>query len=331
MFRYKMLKMSKYKLSATQYQVLGAIERTNSTSPSVISKQLKLRMHTVQHAIARLYASEAFSQAPFIDIHRTGRRWCGIFLSTSGSEAQEAAFKRSVTNHPQVGWCAELNGAFSWGIAIAVDSPIEVDRFLKDLTCSSRASIYKKSVSFRTALMDCPRRYLSPRAPPEPHYYIVDGVSSVSVDTIDKSILARLTEYPRASMRDLAAMLGIPHTTIDMRLKKLRAKKLLLGNSIQLNLSLLGRQLHKVLVFSRGKDDKLSSAMRRFALNHPLVSHFVESVGGWDFEFNIEVESLGEVSQFEGLLRRTFPDAIHDTVPLGIAAVHTLRRWVDPG
>jgi hypothetical protein len=52
--------------------------------------------------------------------------------------------------------------------------------------------------------------------------------------------------------------------------------------------------------------------MRRLALNHPLVSHFVASVlgAGGDFEFNREVESLREVSQFEGLLRRASPDLI---------------------
>jgi DNA-binding Lrp family transcriptional regulator len=328
MYRYIVKNMSKNALSETQRQVLGAIERTNSTSPSVIAKQLKLKTHTVQHAIARLQSSNAFSQAPFIDIHRTGRRWCGIFLSTSGSEAEESAFRKFIINHVQVGWCAELNGSFSWGIAIAVASPIEVDRFLKEVSLCSRASVYKKSLSFRTALMDCPRRYLSPRAPSEPHYYIVDGVDRIEIDILDRQILARLTEHPHASVRQLGAILGMPHTTIDLRLKKLREKKLLLGNSIQVNLSLLGRQLHKVLVFCRWKDDQLSGNLRRFALTHPLVSHFVESVGAWDFEFNIEVESLGEVSRFEGLLRRAFPDVVKDTVSLGIAAVHTLRRWV---
>jgi DNA-binding Lrp family transcriptional regulator len=67
--------------------------------------------------------------------------------------------------------------------------------------------------------------------------------------------------------------------------------------------------------------------MQRFALHHPYVSHFVETIGSWDFELNVEVESLSQLQEFESDLRREFPNAIHDVTALGVAKVHTLRRF----
>jgi DNA-binding Lrp family transcriptional regulator len=233
---------------------------------------------------------------------------------------------RFITNHPSVGWFSELHGSFSIGVALAISNPKQVDTFLKELISESDVSIYKKSIAFRLAIMDCPRQYLAPHATSQATHCIEDGVQHVITDSTDEAILQALTQLPDSSTREIGARLGMPHTTVDLRLRKLRASSVLLGHSLHIVPEKLGRQLHKLLVFTHNKSAQLSLDMRSFAANHPNVSHFVENIGEWDFEFNVEVLSLEDLRQCEYSLRAQFDSKINDIVTLGLSKLHSLRR-----
>jgi DNA-binding Lrp family transcriptional regulator len=248
-------------------------------------------------------------------------------MSLSGEGDQVARAVRFIAGHSRVGWLAELHGSFSIGVALAVTYPKQADAFLKELVSESGVRVYKKSFAFRLSLMDCPRHYLGRRTVSRATHCIEDGVEAVSIDSIDVDILRALTAYPDSSIRELGARVGIPHTTVDLRLRKLRASRVLLGHSTHVSLEKLGRQLHKLLVFTRAKSEKVSQEMKRFAVNHPLVSHYIENVGEWDFEFNVEVESLAQLQEFETQLRHRFDPLIDDVQSLGISKVHSLRRF----
>lgn len=319
--------MNRNTLSARDSAILAEIELADTISPSVIARRLKVRTHTVQHSLARMRSSGVFSRGPFIDIHRLGMRWCGIFMSISGDGAQISHATRFITQQPRVGWFAELHGSFSIGLALAVSSPKQADSFLKELARECGITIYKKSIAFRLSLMDCPRQYLSRRMSRREFHYIEDGVESVSIDSTDVRILQAFTTFPDSSIRELASRVGMPHTTVDLRLRKLKANRVLLGHSIHIYPEKLGRQLHKLLVYTRAKSEQASRKMRTFAVTHPLVSHFIENIGGWDFEFNVEIESLAQLQEFENQLRRESAPLINDVVSLGISKVHSLRRF----
>ncbi len=318
--------MNKMRLSTIELAILSEIEFADVISPATIARRLKMRTHTVQRALSRLREHQVYIRRPFIDIHRMGLRWCAIFMSLLGDEGDLNTATRFITNHPSVGWFSELHGSFSIGIALAINHPKQVDTFLKELIRESDVRIYKKSIAFRLAIMDCPRQYLAPHAANRATHFIEDGVQGVITDSSDEAILQALTELPESSTREIGAHLGMPHTTVDLRLRKLRANRVLLGHSLHIVPEKLGRQLHKLLVFTHDKSEKLSLGMRRFAVKHPDVSHFVENIGEWDFEFNVEVRSLEDLRKFEYSLRAEFDSKIHDIVTLGLSKLYSLRR-----
>jgi DNA-binding Lrp family transcriptional regulator len=320
--------MNRYLLTQRDLAILAEIELADDISPSAIARRLKLRVHTVQHSLAKLRAGNVFTRGAFIDIHRLGMRWCGIFMSLHGDSSQMERATHFIASHSSVGWFAELHGSFSVGVAMAVSNPKQADTFLKELIDACDVGLYKKSVAFRLCLLDCSRQYLSERSVKRSTHYIEDGATPASIDAVDVRILEALAGLPEASTRDLGSKLGMPHTTVDLRLRKLREKRILLGHSIHIAPERLGRQLYKVLMYTRAKSEKISLRARAFAIDHPLVSHFVESIGGWDFEFNIEVANLTQLREFESQLRREFEPAIDDIVSLGISKVHVLRRFV---
>jgi len=252
-------------------------------------------------------------------------------MSILGDSAELSAASRFIANHPSVGWFAELHGSFSIGVALAIRSPRQVDLFLKDLTKVTNVNVYKKSIAFRLSLLDCPRQYLSPRSSAPAAHYIEDGVEEVLIDSTDRRILRDLTNFPESSTREMGSRLGMPHTTVDLRVRKLRANRVLIGNSTYISPERLGRQLQKLLIFTRDRGEKLSLEMKKFALHYPNVSHFIENIGGWDFEYNIEIRSLSESREFENALREKFDQSINDIVTLGVSKVHSLRRFaVEP-
>jgi DNA-binding Lrp family transcriptional regulator len=315
-------------LSQLQRDILALTQFTDSLSANALAKRLKQKTHRIQYALSKLRASGILTRSPFIDIHRAGLRWCGIFLSLEGTERQQKAAHTYFHRHRRVGWFAELSGSYSIGLALAVGSPIDVDTFLKNLSAETGCLVYKKTVAFRTLLMDCPRQYLSDLASRDSPHIISDGVEPISLDGVDKEILLALTKHADASIRDLARLMGLPHSSLDVRVRKLRSKKILLGYSTIPNLHQLRRQLHKVLIYVSPNDSSTALLMRKFAVNHSLVSHYVESIGEWEYEMNIEVESLRDIAVFEQALRCAAAGRVRDTCVLNVSNVFQLRRWV---
>ena len=99
-----------------------------------------------------------------------------------------------------------------------------------------------------------------------------------------------------------------------------------MGQTIELNLKYLGRQTHKILVFAKGTTPELSEHLYKLNAKHSIVSHYIECLGPWDYELNIEVESLNEVTEFCNELQREYGESISDIVALNVAVVHKLRR-----
>ncbi len=108
------------------------------------------------------------------------------------------------------------------------------------------------------------------------------------------------------SRRELARKLGMPHSTLDSRLEKLRKAGVFRGCIYLRNTRLMGTSEFKLLVSVANRTSKLRDALRGFAKSQPNVITFVELMGDWDFELGVEVEHPADISAVCDVLRRTF-------------------------
>lgn len=319
--------MTIYTIGQRERDLLACIELAAAASAQEVAKKLKWRAHTVQYLLNKLFDNAVFKRSVFIDIHRLGYRYCGIYFSIQGSTSAKRMLLNQLKQHSRVGWLAELGGAYHYGMAIALRNPKEADEFLTEAITKSNCMIYKKALAFRLYLADLPRQYLSQKLAVQSPLSVSDGVPALEIDQSDRKVLATLSEYPDLSYRQMAIKAGLPHTTFDLRLRKLKQLGVWIGTTIELDLRCLKRNGYKVLVFARGKNTKFSEKLRKYAQMHPIVSHYIECLGTWDFELNVEAESTQELINLIEDLQERFGTDISDFSVMNILDVLKVKRY----
>lgn len=87
----------------------------------------------------------------------------------------------------------------------------------------------------------------------------------------------------------------------------------------------MGRQPYKLLVSTRTLaekfGEKLLAALERFE----VVYHYVECLGAWDFELNVETSSPVQLSEICDHVLASFPDEVIEVQALSILKVHKRR------
>lgn len=314
-------------LSPDEREILGTLELNGDLSASEIAAAIGKRPHTVQYLLGKLREAGAFKLTTNIDLHRLDRRYCGVFLSLASAPKSRLALIKLAAAEQQIGWVAEFAGQYDLGLALAVRTPVEADALLAKLLGKSKVEIVAKAVTFRLKLVDCPRGYLRKAAGTSSPVELVDNVPLGAIDLLDHKILSALDRNPELSHRASAQTLGIPHTTLELRIKKLRTQGILLNKIATPNLKLLKRELYKLLIFSRTRTEQLSNQLRLWASKHPLIPHYVEALGAWDYELNVEAESALELASTIQELHSNFGQQLQQVVALTMTQCHKFTRY----
>ncbi len=140
----------------------------------------------------------------------------------------------------------------------------------------------------------------------------------VKLEESDIKILKSIAFDWPSSNRELAAIVGLPASTIAYRIERMEREQLILGSRLWANFSLLGeyRYLHLLSVTA------LTPSVRRqfiaFAKRTQCISTFRSLLGHWDFVIDTHHPNPEQVAEFTESLHRDFPDLIAERTTLAV-------------
>ena len=105
---------------------------------------------------------------------------------------------------------------------------------------------------------------------------------------------------------ELSKKLSIPERTVAFRIKQLEKKGVIQGYRALFNLDLIGYETFKVDFFLRSISG-LSSFIE-YAHRHPNIIYVDQTIGGSDFEIDIEIENKSLFEMLMDELRTEFPE-----------------------
>lgn len=314
------------RLSQREKDILAYLELDTGTPIADIARKLRCRTHTVQYLLNKMRQRQIFKPVTYVDIHKLGLRYCGVFLSLRGSSVQLRRFIAKASRHTKLGWFAEVTGAFQFGLALATTTPKEADSEIQGLISDSGLHVAKKATSFRLELVDLPRGYLSAKLDKRSYISMSDGVDTVSISDLDRRILQAFDQHPWESHRGVARILGVPQSSLELRINRMKQLGVIKGSTVELDLGSMGRECRKLLIYTRDRSERFSRELLEWATLHPLVSHFICCFGEWDYEMNAEVLDSAELNNLCQELYHKFPDNIVSVEPLSIVRVHRFTR-----
>lgn len=114
------------------------------------------------------------------------------------------------------------------------------------------------------------------------------------LDELDLTLLATLSRSPDLTNKALAERLGLPESTCAYRLRMLRARGVIRGASLQVDLAALGRPVQAVIRVRLGNHNKLGVMTLFDALQRTTgVLQVFHVAGGDDFIVHVAVADAG--------------------------------------
>jgi DNA-binding Lrp family transcriptional regulator len=122
----------------------------------------------------------------------------------------------------------------------------------------------------------------------------------------DHKILAHLSKKGDLSSRELAQILGMPHSTVDYRLKSLRAKKVICGSLHEIKGVRIGLTNFLVQIGMEGLPQDVHLKFYDFCRYHPNIPHYSHEFGAWEYTLGVAVESHQTVNEVTNEIHREF-------------------------
>lgn len=280
--------------------LLAAVQLDAEQPVARLAKRCKLPTHVVHYHLRKLHEQGIIRRGAIVNHFRCGLQQWQIYLSLSPRAfKQRASLFAQLRRDSHVYWLAELGGDFHCGLSVTVASPDELPRFLSKLGEKFGARFTRKSFSQVLSYTVFPKKYLFAQYSTLAGQSITVDASAapMTVDTTDRAILGVLADAEVSSSPLMAKKLGIPRSTFEYRLKKMKESRLVERQVYYINARLLGFLTFRIVISLRGYDEKAKEAIRGFAKRDPNIVFLVECVGSSDFELVAEVSASLDVNR----------------------------------
>jgi DNA-binding Lrp family transcriptional regulator len=220
-------------------------------------------------------------------------------------------------------WFAEIGGDYEYAINICHGG---VNRLvpLFDGICGEFGKVFSKKIfAQHFFLCDYSYGFLSKNRAVTEFLETARRPIELQCDEIDHNLLKELGAYP-LSARTLSQKLGMPLTTLQYRVDRLRRLGILRRTIFLINHEALGYSSAMLLLYANTSSDVLRRQLHEFCLNHPLVTFLARSIGSWDYEISAVARTPDELRDLRSDLSKQFPgqfDAI-SSIPL-----YRLIKW----
>lgn len=187
---------------------------------------------------------------------------------------------------------AECTGSVNITVMSWVKEREEFVSFLADFKAQWREHITAVDVCEYLGTRFYARNYLSHESQ-DGFLYRAGEPIVVGYDELDQKILLALATDARKPALRIARELDTPVRTVLERLRRLEKRQIILGYGINIDIAKLGREYYKLCcTFTKNVDRK---KVLTWADTLPSLVYIDETLGKYDLELNVEVESREEL------------------------------------
>lgn len=309
-------------------RLLFELDKNSRLSFTALGRLLRIPQETVRYRLHGLLEQGIIEHLiTFFDTGRLGYTYYKVLLKLFNvNEAQVLALIHSLKRHPAVNWIARTDGIFDICFTIRTSRIHDLSQFLDELKENYRSIILRITFGVNIEVEFAVRDYLVSRTRiSQPvHYSTQEQLKREEhvPDEIDLAILRNLANDTRATGAKIAELLKLSTETILTRIRRLEKQNLITRYSIQPNLEKIGMINYYVFIYLSSATQERIQEFRSFCRKDIHIVYFIKALGEWDFELNIEAESLSQYREIMMHLTKEFSDIIRDYLSLPVSGIH---------
>lgn len=294
------------KLTKKDRKILYQLELNSRQSLSSIARKVKLSKEVVNYNINKMEKNRLIkSYSLILDLSRLGYSTFRILLNFK--DYDDKLIER-LKKLPFIGWIVSIEGKWDIVLIIWAKNIFELKAHLEEIT--SCCNIKDKLIAPIFSIHHLKHNILYEK---QDNSMITFGTNqdNIILDELDKKILKILSINARTPLTDIARKCNKSSNVIKYHIKKMTDQRLILGYSVQLDMSLLDYSHFKVLLDLESFNKESLSKLKYYLSNNKNIIYITEAFGLADLEFEALFKTSKELNLFMKKLKKDLPGMIN--------------------
>lgn len=157
----------------------------------------------------------------------------------------------------------------------------------------------------------------------------IQSTTDYTCDALDLRIISALFKSSQASIRNVAREAGIPRTTFEYRMERLKEKGVISNRCFIIDPQKLGILRSRLLIQTQNFDARSREKFMSYCSIHPNIVSLRHILGEWDYELTLESESPQMAKSIHDEITSVFPGQIQQTEVLDVTRLETPASFLE--
>jgi len=300
------------KLDSYDRKILFELDKNARITTTEIGKKIRKSKQFVDYRIKRLEEEGVLSgYITVIDYSRLGYQSIRVYFKFHNiTPEKQNELENDLIKDKEVWWLVTTEGPWDVAYAMAVKNVLEFYDYWDKIMIKYREYIRDKSVVVYTHIRQYPKSYIINQKNTERGTLVGASKEIVPIDKLDVQLLKLLSDNGRMPLLEIATKLHTSPQVIKNHVKKLEKNKIIQGYRALIDVSFLGYRYYKSYI-NLLNTERLQE-LEQFCLQHPNILNVNRTIGGRDFEIELQAKSFDEFDFIMNELRREFAGMIDD-------------------
>jgi len=303
-----------YSLDLKDRKILYELDFNSRQSATQISRKIGLSKDSVIYRIEQMKKEGIIKNFySVIDFGKLGYIGFRIYINLqNATQKKEEEIINFLKNEKMVTFVASTDGRYNL-LAVGITKSIYEINALWDKFLQKYVNFFGErliTINIRSTLFS--RAYLVNLKKNSFELLTASVSNKIDLDESDRKLVHLISENARMPIIELAEKLDITPKTVIARIKSLRKRGIIVAYRVFIDKEKAGYQLFKVsFILTKVTNEKANSFLK-YVHAHPNIICREETLGGDDFEIDIEIENIGKLREIINDIKDKFGDLILD-------------------
>ena len=299
------------KLDLYDKKILFELDVNARIPTSDIAKKLKKSKQFVDYRIKKLEEQKIIvGYNTVIDYSRLGFTSIRVYFKYQNiTPEQQKMLEDDLIKDKEVWWLVTVEGPIDVGYATAVRNILDFYKYWDKIMSKYKQYIAKSQIVFYSHIKQFPKAYLLNQMNTD-QGTMIGASQKVDYNNLDIKLLKILSDNARMPILEVASKLKTSPQTVRQHMKKLQKNGIIQGYRALIDVSFLGYRYYKSYI--NLIDTKRIKELEAFCLQHPNILNINRTIGGRDFEIELQAKEFNEFEKIMNEIRTSFAGSIKD-------------------
>lgn len=303
----------------TEKLILGNLELNARTPFSRFGKKIRKSQQQISYTVSSMINREIIQNFyTIIDYSKLDVLNFRVYFRINYID--EKKFQKLIdylSSEPHISRLSTCGGRYDIICTFFTLNPSQFNKTLRNIMEKFSQQLKNYTVLTTIVSREFGRKYIF-KNPIIPQLIVGGDRKPEKIDDIDMQILNELSEDARKKLISIGQKLDIGSKTIINRIKRLQKLKIIRGFRPLLNPEKIGMSSALLMIKYHNISAELEDKLINYLSVHPNIFSVTKTLGEWDIEIEIEVDSQIELRKIERQIRQRFFSLIQDveTIPI---------------